>query len=188
MGADLLMYAIPNCKMTKERMVVLKQIVAALPDCGGGDAMYDDLDEYKAALVTAIDELIGIDGCRDVTTIGDSLITGGLSWGDHPTESADCFDKISMCNPLWKQLEAWYLEDHPPSPPTAPPLCVQKLILAAESILANARDSGSYGPDSHGGLDDAEMADYPRDEDGDVWFDDFWTLKEALAACMYLVE
>lgn len=115
MGADLLLYAIPNCKMTEDRMVLLKQIVAELPDCGGGDAMYDDLAEYKADLDTAIDELIGIDGRRDVTTIDDMMITGGLSHGDLPTDSADCFDKVSMCNPIWTQLEAWLLEDKPQS-------------------------------------------------------------------------
>jgi hypothetical protein len=39
------------------------------------------------------------------------LVTGGMSWGDLPTELAEHFSVILDCDPVIAQLEAWALED-----------------------------------------------------------------------------
>ena len=50
------------------------------------------------------------------------------------------------------------------------------LLTAAKHILDNAIDSGAYGPDDVLDLD----IEWPRDKDGNVWYHDFWELKEAI--------
>jgi len=52
-----------------------------------------------------------------------------------------------------------------------------RLREAATIILANLIDADDYGPDDTGG---ADCDDWPRDEDGDLWYPDVWELKEAL--------
>ena len=56
------------------------------------------LDEVKKQFKEIIEETIKAMDYRDVTTAnhkGDKLyITGGLSWGDSPTESFSLFDKF----------------------------------------------------------------------------------------------
>jgi len=39
------------------------------------------------------------------------LVTGGMSWGDAPTEAADYFDKVSGFEALWDLLQSFAEED-----------------------------------------------------------------------------
>lgn len=51
------------------------------------------------------------------------------------------------------------------------------LLDAANHVLGNTIDGGGYGPE-----ETADDCDYPRDEDGDQWYWDFWELKTAIEA------
>lgn len=55
----------------------------------------------------------------------------------------------------------------------------ERIRQAADSVLRNAIDTGSFGPND---MDpESELsADYHRDEDGDYWYDDFWGLNQAI--------
>ena len=57
---------------------------------------------------------------------------------------------------------------------------LQSLVGSANSVLANACDSGSNGPDDYGD----DLSDYPRDENGKPWFFDFWELQQAVNAAV----
>lgn len=56
-----------------------------------------------------------------------------------------------------------------------------RLYLAAKEVLNNALDAGYYGPgvSKKGHLFDDHNY-YPIDADGDLWFEDFWELNNAL--------
>lgn len=119
MGADFLLYSVPYPRLNEERILKLRKLVAETPietlyDHDGLD--YDTEEEARADLDLAVTELIELDGLRDVSTWRPEgsyryLITGGLSWGDHPTESAATIDKISQCLPVDDQLRAWAIEE-----------------------------------------------------------------------------
>jgi hypothetical protein len=53
----------------------------------------------------------------------------------------------------------------------------KRLRQAAESVLQNACDAEATGPEPQ---DVVDSDDFPRDEDGEPWFDDFWELMMAL--------
>ena len=54
-------------------------------------------------------------------------------------------------------------------------LDTSRLVDAARVVLANMLDCDQWGP-----CDCDEHDNWPKDEDGDVWFPDIWELKEAL--------
>ena len=56
----------------------------------------------------------------------------------------------------------------------------QPLLDAAKEVLGNALDGESFGPDESC-IDPNAGIDFPRDEDGDLWYHDFWELKQAIA-------
>jgi len=112
MGADLLLCSIPAFELTEERkasfiaavredLLCRNDAMDYLLDCYG-DVDADDTDEMKAdkcvelfdAAISQVDE-----NCRDVATIRfegmdhSVLVTGGMSWGDAPTES---FNEVSV--------------------------------------------------------------------------------------------
>ncbi len=56
---------------------------------------------------------------------------------------------------------------------------MSSLLNAARLVLNNAIDTGYVFVDNNGA--DEPDQDWPRDEDGDAWYHDFWELKEAIA-------
>ena len=55
---------------------------------------------------------------------------------------------------------------------------VQALVEAAQALLADACDRGEAMPDKN--CLEEEDNPWPRDEDGDAWFADYFALREAL--------
>ena len=96
-----------------------------LPDLGALDMAYGEGSEDKALaalvrehiLVNACEALECADDPRDVASISYPgmeyrvLITGGLSWGDTPTESCRTFDACSGFEPVWDTIEKWAKAD-----------------------------------------------------------------------------
>jgi len=96
-----------------------------LPDLSQMDMAYGSGSEDEA-LATVVRQVImdntftvleEADNPRDVGSIffpGMNyriLITGGMSWGDAPTEAANYFDKVSGFEPLWDLLQSFAAED-----------------------------------------------------------------------------
>lgn len=114
MGADYLEACVPSCDLTDERMQVLEQLICEEePGEGCGDCY--TLDEWKDRLRECVEFVRTAEGRRDVGICeGDRcalLRTGGMSWGDDPTDAFGPFDVICNCPPLYRQLEAWAIED-----------------------------------------------------------------------------
>ena len=115
MGADYLQTSVPDADITTERHLMLLKVVdeVHLPDM---PEWLDDLADWKAELKAVVARLAeGMSGRRDVGCdhSGDVplLVTGGMSWGDDPTEAFGDFDKINNCEPLRQLLSRWAKED-----------------------------------------------------------------------------
>lgn len=111
MGADFMFAVAPTCNLTQERKTKVKDLLRSLPDdyfvkhedmhCTFGD------DELSGAeLRTMVYELVlrVNDICtRETSSIflpgmdWEGVITGGMSWGDSPTE---CYDELAAIGNL----------------------------------------------------------------------------------------
>jgi hypothetical protein len=107
MGADLCIACI-SCKPSVDLHRAQKAMLKCLKKRGGisneekeaieNDGSYDDFDTYAAEC--AINTFFGSLGNRDVTDLvypeRTIFITGGMSWGDDPTESFDAFNAFNL--------------------------------------------------------------------------------------------
>jgi hypothetical protein len=132
MGADFILSSIPACNLDEARVKRLNEIIDGLEQADLEDAAYTALDcEIKDAtdedwgkcrdrLRQAVSELVDADGRREVASICyegmayPMLFSGGMSWGDDPTEIGREFDLINGCDPLYMQLHEWAIDDHKP--------------------------------------------------------------------------
>jgi hypothetical protein len=100
-------------------------ICIELPDLGDMDMAYGEGSETEALstlvrteiLYACFEILKDADNPRDMASISFPgmkyrvLMTGGMSFGDSPTESSDYFDKLSNFDPLWGLLQTFSEED-----------------------------------------------------------------------------
>ncbi len=90
MGADFLLTAIPKFKRTKERQ---KQLLKILDTINFGDDDEDSMGHSKQSYIDSINDFFSNDftDYRDCTTMEFNdipyIFTGGMSWGDEPTDS-----------------------------------------------------------------------------------------------------
>jgi len=113
MGADFLMSVIPACHLDETRLGILKELAKTSEP----DGSYDDEDptDWPEQVINAIARV----DCeyRDVGTLDlcgwpyPILVSGGMSWGDDPTESYHAFSVIGCCPEIWNKLEEWAKED-----------------------------------------------------------------------------
>ena len=115
MGADFLLYSLPACEISPDRSVELKEIIRNLDDTDYAEIadFFGENGEVEEALLSSVDELVTIAQSREVSS-GMSfgldytlMFTGGLSWGDHPTEAAETFDRLSMVGMIYDKLLEW---------------------------------------------------------------------------------
>lgn len=129
MGADFLLYSLPWTELDAARRQELHDIVDQLNDEQlqvVADAVclldQEDLPKARAAIHAAVCEYVELDGRRDTTSCRHGtdpywrIYTGGLSWGDAPTECCQTFDIIVACDPLSELIELWAREDALKSP------------------------------------------------------------------------
>ena len=118
MGADFVYSLAPAAEITDRRAEELKTLVAGLERDDFEEGAFDedmDLNECRLAITEAI--AILDQGRRDMGTIATAtmpcayLISGGMSWGGAPTDSQELLSRIEACDRVWRQLEAWALED-----------------------------------------------------------------------------
>src|SRR5262245_26796099 len=100
MGADMCLTGMPAADMTEQRKAALVTIIQAMRDDDPSlvdvieSLFLDSAEEGREKLLAAVNELADdFSSRRDVThfclkAIGYPLLmTGGLSWGDDPTEA-----------------------------------------------------------------------------------------------------
>jgi hypothetical protein len=122
MGADLILYYLPDADTRKAgrreafiRLIdaLAKELTPKLP----GYLVGNDIQQQRDALLQAFDKLEGLKTLRDVARIQPYedrpplLVSGGLSWGDYPSESSEILDKLLRIPGCYALLERWAGED-----------------------------------------------------------------------------
>ena len=130
MGADLLLAFIPYPKMTEERQNQIGAIIDALTfedieeyvecDTRHGDVETDGRDavltDIKNDIRRIFDEYEQMPSSRSVGMVTirgyTYLFTGGLSWGDSPSDVFDDITMLTQIDPIYRQLESWAVADY----------------------------------------------------------------------------
>lgn len=125
MGANFLWALAPIWKSTDERQAKLKQVIAELSD--EGIAQYEE--EYHIFNTEVPNEArerileacmaCETDQCytRETTDMKltempwRAVVTGGLSWGDSPTDVFDSFVIVGTVEEVYNLLKEWSTED-----------------------------------------------------------------------------
>jgi len=172
MGADFIYAWIPNCDITEERRKELDAIVEAVTEFPDFE---DSLEAWKGRLNDALDSLDG--GSREVSVLElpgadySVLLTGGMSWGDEPTDAMRCFSAIGDCNELFEKLAEWARADKPKPEPTR-----ESTYLARRGKFCpycESRNIDVTGMSDHDG--DGATYEVECDECGALW-NDVYTL------------
>lgn len=136
MGADLIVTWMPAAKASDKRKEELNEIVKKLDLSPEGDLadyladlheigyldQFDGSDDEESEILDCIQEHVNTYWSwaekgepRDVNTIfkdGRSFyITGGMSWGDEPTDSFGTFEVFDRVPAVWSKLKEWSLHD-----------------------------------------------------------------------------
>ena len=140
MGADLILNSIPFCQLTDERKKKITEAVEAVEDkkiltynedylfmeldLGLMDAVYGPGSEDEALAAAVRQDILDAcfevleqgDDCRDMAVITFPgmeyrvLISGGLSYGDLPTEGCELLSRTAI-DELWDLLQTFSEED-----------------------------------------------------------------------------
>jgi hypothetical protein len=119
MGADFLYAIAPAAILTARRQKELKNIIAKCELKDFEDHSFDDRDLAKCReqMLDDVDELVDFNGRRDAGTLGLHEmpylchISGGMSWGDSPTDAFSILARVGACAPVWRALEGWARKD-----------------------------------------------------------------------------
>lgn len=86
---------------------------------------YDNEEDWKEVVHDHIDDLESIDPSREVGFFYDSRtmrhpfwITGGMSWGEKPTEACNTFEILDDCVRLYDKMAEWSIADFGKQTPT----------------------------------------------------------------------
>ena len=126
MGADFTFTVSPRCELTHERKRRIKETIRAIRDekllavvddyCPLGLDDESTPAEIRVELYKAVLENAEIER-RDTSYIRlegmdwTANITGGMSWGDSPTESFDSMSAISCFEPVYELMKEFSRED-----------------------------------------------------------------------------
>ncbi len=118
MGANFLLYSLPEFKITEDRDQQLRQCIEALTEadfqCSSAarDETHLDLKSWRVDLLEALHKFPELTDCRLVTVFEGYFLTGGKSEGDYPNdEVAPYFDVLSNCDPVADLMEQFSAED-----------------------------------------------------------------------------
>lgn len=113
MGADFIYAITPVFKMTPERRKAAMEHIEQAYNSRASDS---DGEYIKNGAEAAIERYEDFSESRETSQLELAgcfvFITGGLSWGDSPTEAYDHFNAIGECPGLYELLEKWSKEDH----------------------------------------------------------------------------
>jgi hypothetical protein len=122
MGAELILAALPAARLTPARRRRLHTLVDRLPERSLRRLSLEDLavaaNDRRQALHELIDQLPTHPlGTRGVTVLQFTLralprmVTGGISYGDDPTDLVPVFTAVAQVPALVRQLAAWTRHD-----------------------------------------------------------------------------
>ena len=119
MGAELALAYIPLAKISQERLDELLRLVDSLEEDDIGECTSCEcIEEWREEVRQAVLHLPQAEDCwREVWHLHCPdlpyalLFSGGLSWGDDPTESFAHFQRIMDCEQIWDRLVAWAKAD-----------------------------------------------------------------------------
>jgi hypothetical protein len=121
MGADMVLYYAPSCDLTPERIGRLEQVIRAIPEDDSElhqlmeSLGYEDAEAAKDRIIEQCQESqyesreitdIVIPGCPYKLRV-----TGGMSYGDQPTEACSVLEHVEHCPQAWEILERFARED-----------------------------------------------------------------------------
>jgi hypothetical protein len=124
MGADMTLQVLPHCRWTVDREIELTMLIHDAPDDPDEFAEFLGIDdpgyyadmwdingilEYKEYLIYMLQDYFDFEFRRDVTMIYIHkqwyLVTGGMTWGDNPTDSYGDFEAFTNCNAVYDYFE-----------------------------------------------------------------------------------
>lgn len=124
MGADFLLYSLPWVQLDDARQKLLHDAIDELSeehlqDVADGIGVFDDdeIPMVRHRLHKAVNEYMSLANRRDTaiwkygTDMITRIYTGGLSWGDGPTDCCETFDLIATCEPIHELVQRWALND-----------------------------------------------------------------------------
>ena len=126
MGADFMLAVSPRCELTHERKRRIKETIRAIRDeklleivNNYGPLGLDDestpaeirVELYKAVLENAEIERRDTSYIRLEGMDWTANITGGMSWGDSPTDAFDSMSAISDFDPVYELMKEFSRED-----------------------------------------------------------------------------
>ena len=119
MGADMILSILPKCNYSDGRKATLFDIVNDTTDDEFKDmnALHaETVDDCKKELKARIEEYFDLPGRRDVCELYLEgtywLVSGGLSWGDLPTDAMETMTPLEEFGSIWEQLEIWSKKDY----------------------------------------------------------------------------
>lgn len=115
MGADFILFVLPNANLTPTRIAELVQLIEELPET----ELPETFDESpRQSLKEALDDYLVGKGGREAVVLNfegwqyPMLFSGGMSWGDSPTELGSSMLPLIECDAIWNRLEAWARTDN----------------------------------------------------------------------------
>ncbi len=121
MGADFIYSTVPKCVITDERLAALRSLIAGISDKRLDDTdRVDEPTERRNLLLAAVEVVRDANRHRASAAYwqeGASYpmwLTGGMTWGDDPTDLWGDFDAINRCGLVWEQLRRWAEADCAP--------------------------------------------------------------------------
>jgi hypothetical protein len=128
MGADFMYAVAPIWKATDERKAKLKQVIADISD----EAIQDyentwyvfNTEDNNEARKMIFDACMACEESNFQTReTGDmklaemnwrAVITGGMSWGDNPTDAFGSISMVGTIEEVYSLLKQWSIEDNKP--------------------------------------------------------------------------
>lgn len=118
MGADFIWALCPKCDLTiSGRKKVLNEVVDKLTnnDVDLDEYGYLNINEYKNSLRSCLISYMNFQDSREVGIYDDFKspiwLTGGISWGDSPTDAFDIMETICTSEKMFQLLKKWAKED-----------------------------------------------------------------------------
>ena len=121
MGADLILSFLPygNTRKKGRRREFVVLVKRLSEDDLKDSSVFGEtkIEDVRKTLIGHFDRVEELKSLRDVGVISPYadkpplLITGGLSWGDHPTESSEPISSIVEAPGVYEMFEKWALED-----------------------------------------------------------------------------
>jgi hypothetical protein len=120
--SEFIYATVPACKLTEDRVAKLLQLADEIPFPDG--TSNEEMTDWRKIAKTTVNELVEIvngpseeysefriDGMNFIL-----LITGGMSWGESPTDCCEQFTQLGDFPTITNQMLEWAKADFAASP------------------------------------------------------------------------